>query len=107
MGKLLLNLVPGEPLALVQELASYDNLIQLDLFWQVFLLCVSMIRYVVSYSMESGFNSVGVSCSAMFDVCSNGGKYGQRWSILNTGCRPRNWGMLNSKTLSPIALVKV
>ena len=29
--KLLLNLVPGEPLALVQELASFDNPIQLDL----------------------------------------------------------------------------
>ena len=31
MRKLLLNLVPVEPLALVQELASFDNPIQLDL----------------------------------------------------------------------------
>ena len=31
MGKLLLNLVPGEPLALVQDLSSFDNPIQLDL----------------------------------------------------------------------------
>ena len=31
MMKLFLNLVPGEPLALVQELASFDNPIQLDL----------------------------------------------------------------------------
>ena len=31
MRKLLLNLVLGEPLALVQELASFDNPIQLDL----------------------------------------------------------------------------
>ena len=31
MRKLLLNLVPGEPLALVQELANFDNPIQLDL----------------------------------------------------------------------------
>ena len=31
MRKLLLNLVPSEPLALVQELASFDNLIHLDL----------------------------------------------------------------------------
>ena len=30
MRKLLLNLVPREPLALVQELASFDNPIQLD-----------------------------------------------------------------------------
>ena len=31
MRKLLLNLVPGEALALVQELASFDKPIQLDL----------------------------------------------------------------------------
>ena len=31
MKKLLLNLVPSEPLALVQELANFDNPIQLDL----------------------------------------------------------------------------
>ena len=31
MRKFLLNLVPGEPLALVQELANFDNPIQLDL----------------------------------------------------------------------------
>ena len=31
MRELLLNLVSGEPLSLVQELASFDNLIQLDL----------------------------------------------------------------------------
>jgi len=31
MMKFLLNLVPGEPLSLVQELASFDNPIQLDL----------------------------------------------------------------------------
>ena len=31
MGKILLNLVPDEPLALVQALANFDNPIQLDL----------------------------------------------------------------------------
>ena len=31
MRKFLLNLVPGEALSLVQELASFDNAIQLDL----------------------------------------------------------------------------
>ena len=31
MRKLLLNFVPSEPLALVQELSSFDNPIQLDL----------------------------------------------------------------------------
>jgi hypothetical protein len=48
-------------------------------------------------SMQSGFNSVGVSCSTMSDVSSNGGKYGRRQSTLNTGCKPRNGGMLSSK----------
>ena len=37
MSKLLLNLFPGEPLALVQELASFENLIQLDLSLENFL----------------------------------------------------------------------
>jgi len=40
--------------------------------------------------MQFGFNSVGVGCSAISDVSSNGGKYGRRRSTLNTGCRPRN-----------------
>ena len=31
MRKLLLNLVPDEPLSLLQELSSFDDLIQLDL----------------------------------------------------------------------------
>ena len=31
MGKLLLSLVPGDPLALVWELPNFDNPIQLDL----------------------------------------------------------------------------
>jgi len=50
---------------------------------------------------------MGVSCFAMLDVFSNGGKYGRRWSTLNIGCRPRNGGMLSSNELSPIALVMV
>ena len=54
-----------------------------------------MIRLVAACSMQSGFNSVGVSCSAMLDVSSNGGKYGRMRYTLNTGCRPRNGGMLS------------
>lgn len=75
MGKLLLNLVPSEPLALVQELASFNNLIHLDLLWEVFLICLSMIRFVVACLMQSIFSSIGVCYSAMFNVSSNGGKY--------------------------------
>jgi len=76
-------------------------------YWRVCLICVSMIQLVVACSIQSGFKSVGVSCSAMSDVSSNGGKYGRRQSTLNTGCRPRNGGMMSSNELSPIALVMV
>jgi hypothetical protein len=37
-------------------------------------MCVSIILSVVACSMQSGFNYVGVSCSAMSDVSSRGGK---------------------------------
>ena len=57
--------------------------------------------------MQSELSSVGVNCSATFEVSNNGVKYGQGSSTLNTGCKPRNGGMLNSKALSPIALVMV
>lgn len=64
-----------------------------------------MIHSVVACSMQSSFNSVSVSCSAMSDVSSNGGKYGQRQSTLNIGCKPRNSGILSLKALSPTTLV--
>ena len=75
MRKLLLNLVPSEPLALVKELACFDNSIQLDILLVSELDYVSMIRSDAACSMKFGLNFVGVSCSAMSDVSSNGGKY--------------------------------
>jgi len=57
--------------------------------------------------MKSRFNSVGMSCSTMSDVSSNGGKYGQRQRTLNTMWRTRNGGMMRSKELSLTALVIV
>ena len=75
--------------------------------WQVFLIYVSIIQSVVACSMQSGFNSVGVSCSSMPDVSSRGGKYGRRRSTLNTGCRPRNGGIMSLKALSLTSLVMV
>jgi hypothetical protein len=33
MRKFLLNLAPGEPLALVQELPCFDNMIKLKILW--------------------------------------------------------------------------
>lgn len=95
MGKLLLNLVPGEPFALVQELANFDNPIQLDLFLVIVLDLYVKIRSVVACSMYSWFNFVGVSCSIMSDVSSNGGKYGRRRSTSNTGNGPRNGVILS------------
>ena len=37
MGKILLNLVPSEPLTLVQDFANFDNLIKLDLLLEIVL----------------------------------------------------------------------
>jgi hypothetical protein len=39
--------------------------------------CATIKEKKTACSMQSGFNSVGVSCSAMSDVSSNGGKYGE------------------------------
>jgi hypothetical protein len=50
---------------------------------------------------------MGVSCSAISEVSNNDGKYGLRGSTLNTGCRPRNGGLLSSKALLPTTLVIV
>ena len=55
MRKLLLNLVLGEPLSLVQELANFDNLIQLDL------LLVSVLDFHVHDKIYGGlFHAVWV-----------------------------------------------
>ena len=62
MRKVLLNLVPGEPLSLVQELASFDNLIQLDP------LLVSVLNFHVHDTICGGlFHAVfvGLGCSAI------------------------------------------
>ena len=74
MRKLLLNFVPGEQLALVQELASFDNPIQLDICWRVLLNFMSMIQSMVACSMQSGFKYFGVSSFATSEVSSRGGK---------------------------------
>ena len=74
MWKLLLNLVPGELLSLVKELACFDNSIKLDLLLVGVLdLCVHNLISCGLF-MHLGFNSVGVSCSTTSDVSSRGGK---------------------------------
>ena len=53
MGKLLLNLVPGKPLALVKELSNFNNLIQLDL------LLVGVLKLCVHDLISRGiFNAI-------------------------------------------------
>jgi hypothetical protein len=74
MRKFLLNLAPGEPLALVQELPCFDDSIKLDPLLSSSLdMCVhNMI--IGFYCMHSGLISVGVICSATSEVSNNGGK---------------------------------
>jgi hypothetical protein len=74
MRKFLLNLAPGEPLALVQELPCFDDSIKLDpLLSSALDLCVhNMI--IGCCCMQSGLSYVGVSCSATSEVSNNGGK---------------------------------
>jgi hypothetical protein len=57
--------------------------------------------------MNSRLSSVGSKYSTISKVSNNGGKYGQRRDMLNSGCRPRKGGMLSEKEFSPIVLVMV
>ena len=68
----MLNLVPGEPLASVQELESFDNTIQLDLPLATVLDFYVHDTICVACSMQSGFNFIGVSCFAKLEVSSRG-----------------------------------
>jgi hypothetical protein len=75
MRKFLLNLAPGEPLALVQELRCFDDSIKLDpLLLSALDTYVSTIRSLYYYCMQLGLSSVGVSYSATSKVSNNGGK---------------------------------
>jgi hypothetical protein len=69
MRKFLLNLAPGEPLALVRELPGFDNFLKLDP-----LICLSTIWSLDSYCIQSWLISVGVGCSTTSEVSNNGGK---------------------------------
>jgi hypothetical protein len=106
MGKHLLNLTTGEPLALVQEFPYFDNSIKLDP-----LLASALNLSVPDLIHGCMFHEVRVDiyqCQLLYnisDVSNNGGKYGRRRSTLNTGCRTRKGGILSSKALSPTTLV--
>jgi hypothetical protein len=101
----LLNLAPGEPLSLVQELPYLDNPITPDPLLETALdLCVHYLIYSVPCS---GLSYVGVKCFAISEVSNNGGKYGRRRPTLNIGCNPRKGGVFSSKELSPTTLVIV
>jgi hypothetical protein len=74
MRKFLLNLAPGEPLALVQELPCFDDSIKLDplLLSALDLSVHNLIIGCLLYAF--GLRSIGVSCSATSEVSNNGGK---------------------------------
>ena len=74
MRKFLLNLAPGEPLALVQELPCFNDSIKLDPLLSSSLDCVSTILSLDACCMQSRLISIGVSYSATFEVSNNGGK---------------------------------
>jgi hypothetical protein len=57
--------------------------------------------------MYVGLRSMGFIFFVISEVSNNGGKYGQRRSTLNIGCRPRKGGVLSSKELLPTSLVIV
>jgi hypothetical protein len=107
MGKLLLNLTPGEPLALMKKLPCFDDPIELDV------LLVGALHLGVHDLINCHmFNAVRIElCRGQVLVASEvsrrGGKYGRSSSTLNTGCKPRKGGILNSKSFSPTTLVMV
>jgi hypothetical protein len=105
MEKLLLNLAPGEPLALVNKLPCFDDPIELYvLLAGAFHLCIYN-SINVSRSRQSGLSFVEAKCSTTSEVSCRGGKYGCKSFILKTGCWIRNGGILNSKVFSPTTLV--
>ena len=75
MRKFLLNLAPGEPLALVQETPCFDDSIKMDnLLSSTLDLCVhNMIIGCLLYALR--VDIFGVSCSiSTYEVSNNGGK---------------------------------
>ena len=97
MRKFLLNLAPGGPLSLVQELPYFDNPIKLDpLLTGALDLCVH--DMIIGFLFhDSWLIYVSVNCSTISEVSNNGGKYGQRRTTLKTRCRPRKGVMLSAK----------
>jgi hypothetical protein len=75
-GKLLLNLTPGEPLALVKKFPCFDDLIELDV-----LLAGSLhlgVHDMIHYFLLNAFRIelCRAKCSTMSEVSRRGGKYG-------------------------------
>jgi hypothetical protein len=57
--------------------------------------------------MESILSYVGENFSTTSEVSMRGGKYVQSSSTLNTGCKTRKGGILNSKEFTATTLVIV
>jgi hypothetical protein len=97
MGKLLLNLTPGEPLALMKKFPCFDNLIELDGKFEgvIFLGVHDVIKCPMFVAVKNEF--LWANYSIAFEVSRRGGKYGWRSSTLNIGCKQRKGGILDSK----------
>ena len=74
MRKFLLNLAPGDPLALLKELPCFDESIKMNpLLLSALDMCVhNMIIGFLLYVL--GLSSIGVSYSTTSEVSNNGGK---------------------------------
>jgi hypothetical protein len=107
MRKLLLNLTPGEPLALMKKLPCFDDPIEFDSLL-VGVLCLGVHDLINCHMFDAGrIEFCRGQLLGHIQVSRRGGKYGRSSSTLNTGCNPRKGGILNSKSFSPTTLVMV
>ena len=101
IGKPMFNLTPSEPLVLVKKLPCFDDRVEMYVLLASPLhLCVNdLIICGPLNAMRIGFYRFQVSST--FKVSTRDGNYGG-WSFtLNTRCKLRNGGILNSKHSNP------
>ena len=93
----MLNLTPSEPLVLVKKPPCFDDLVEMYVLLASPLhLCVNDLIICGPLNViKIGFYRFQVSSTSK--VSSRGGNYGGWSSTLNTRCKIRNGGILNSK----------
>jgi hypothetical protein len=89
MGKLLLNMTLGEPLALMKKFLCFDDPIELDGLLES-VLCFGVHDLINFFLVDAvRIEFLGANYSTVSKVSSRGGKYGRSSSTLNTGCKPK------------------